>query len=214
MATITIIGGHGKIALRLSRLLSARGHEIRSWIRSAAQENEVRAAGATPLILNVEPVGTNSFTTLLQGQDVVIWCAGAGGGNPQRTYAVDRDAAIRSIDAAQAAGVGRYLMVSYFGSRTDHGVPADQPFFHYAESKAAADAHLRASSLDWTILGPSRLTDQPGTGAIETGDGIEAGAVSRDDVAAVAAAALEHPGTIRTTIAFNNGPTPIADALA
>ncbi len=213
MATITIIGGHGKVALRLSRLLAAAGHEVRSWVRSSAQENAVRAAGATPLVLNVEPLGADSMATLFQDQDVVIWSAGAGGGNPRRTYAVDRDAAIRSIDAAKAAGVDRYVMVSYFGASPDHGVPAEEPFFHYAESKAAADEHLRASGLDWTILGPSRLTDEPGTGAIETGEGVTAGEVSRDDVAAVAAAVIDRPDTVGRTIRFNGGATPIAEAL-
>lgn len=213
MATITIIGGHGKVALRLSRLLAATGHEVRSWVRSAAQENAVRAAGATPLVLDIEPLGTDGMASLFHDQEVIVWSAGAGGGNPPRTYAVDRDAAIRSIDAAVSAGVDRYVMVSYFGSRPDHGVPSEEPFFHYAEAKAAADEHLRASGLAWTILGPSRLTDDPGTGRIETGAGIEAGSVTRDDVAAVAAAVLARPATIGQTIRFNNGPVPIATAL-
>ena len=97
----------------------------------------------------------------------MVWSAGAGGGSPERTYAVDRDAAIRSMDAAAEAGVGRYVMVSYFGAGPDHGVPADNSFFAYAEAKAAADAYLRGTGLDWTILGPGALTDGPGNGLID-----------------------------------------------
>src|SRR5690625_7874140 len=95
---------------------------------------------------------------LLRDKDAVIWAAGAGGGNPQRTYGVDRDAAIASMDAAGRVGARRYVMVSYFGARPDHGVAADSSFFPYAEAKAAADQHLRGTELDWTILAPSRPT--------------------------------------------------------
>jgi uncharacterized protein YbjT (DUF2867 family) len=144
-----------------------------------------------------------------------VFSAGAGGGDPARTYAVDRDAAIRVIDAAGQAGVRRFVMVSYFGAGPDHGVPEDNSFYPYAQAKAAADAHLRASDLDWTVLGPGRLTLEPGTGKIAVGaDAAEKAEVSREDVALVAAAALNDDSTIRRTIDFNNGDLPIPDALA
>jgi uncharacterized protein YbjT (DUF2867 family) len=116
--------------------------------------------------------------------------------------------------AAEEAGVRRYVMVSYFGAGADHGVPEDNPFFHYAEAKAAADDHLRSTGLRWTVLGPSSLTDDPGSGGIETGEGVVAGSVSREDVAAVAAWVIDHPSTAGRTIEFNSGDTPIAQALA
>ena len=104
-------------------------------------------------------------------------------------------------------------MVSYFGAGPDHGVPEDDAFFPYADAKAAADAHLRASNLDWTIVGPGRLTLDPPTGRIDVGPAAAGGAVSRADVAAVVAAVLADDRTIRTTVEFNNGSTEIADAL-
>ena len=214
MARITIIGGHGKVALRLTRLLAGRGHEVTSWIRSAGQAFDVKEHGGRAIMTNVEPLQAATMADLLRGEDALVWSAGAGGGNPSRTYGVDRDAAIRSIDAAELAGVPRYLMVSYFYDAAGHGVSPDVPFYHYAEAKAAADAHLRASSLDWTILGPSTLTDDPGTGLIEVAaPGVTGVSVTRDDVAAVASATLENPATYRRTINFNNGTTPIAEAL-
>ncbi len=134
---------------------------------------------------DIEQLDTAALAYLLDGHDAVVFSAGAGGGDPARTYAVDRDAAIRVIDAASQAGVMRFAMVSYFGAGTDHGVPHDDPFFPYAQAKAAADAHLRASDLDWTVLGPSRLTLEPSTGRISVGAG--KGSVSRADVALVVA---------------------------
>src|SRR5690554_6741333 len=139
MSRIVIIGGHGKVALRLSRRLSDRGDQVTAIIRNPDHSDDVRAAGAEPLVLDVEQADTAQLADALRGYDALVWSAGAGGGNPPRTYAVDRDAAIRSMDAAKQAGVQRYIMVSYMGARTDHGVPPDQPFFHYAEAKAAAD---------------------------------------------------------------------------
>jgi uncharacterized protein YbjT (DUF2867 family) len=213
MARITIIGGHGKVALRLGRLLSDRGDQVSAWVRNGLHSDDVAATGATPVVADVETLDEEAMAKILVGQDAVVWSAGAGGGNPNRTYAVDRDAAIRSMVAAERAGVRRYVMVSYFYDRPDHGVPEDSSFFPYADAKAAADEHLRETDLDWTILGPSRLTDEPGTGSIETGDGVTKSSVSRDDVAAVAARVLEAPGTVRQTIDFNNGDQPIREAI-
>jgi nucleoside-diphosphate-sugar epimerase len=214
MARITLIGGHGKIALLATPLLVAAGHEVRSVIRNPDHAAEVAAAGGRPLHADIEQLDLLGSGHLVSDSDLVIWAAGAGGGDPRRTYAVDRDAAMRTVDAAQNAGVARWVMVSYFGAGPDHGVPQDHAFYAYAEAKAAADARLRGSELDWTILGPSGLTDDPGTGRIEVaGEGVEAGTVSRADVAEVIAQVVDRTDLGRTTIEFNNGPTPVAEAL-
>ena len=212
MARIVIIGGHGKVALQLARNLTQRGDQVSSVFRNPDQSDDVAATGAKPVVADIEQLDTNALADLLTGHDAVVFSAGAGGGNPARTYAVDRDAAIRVIDAAARAGVKRFVMVSYFGAGPNHGVPPDDPFFPYAESKAAADAHLRGSGLDWTVLGPGWLTFEPATGRIEIDR--EMREVSRADVALVIAAALAEDATIRRTIDFNNGDVPIADALA
>lgn len=212
IANILVIGGHGKIALLLAPLLVEQGAHVNAAIRNPDHAADVRATGATPIVADVEALDTDALAELLGGHDAVVWSAGAGGGNPARTRAVDRDAAIRSMDAASLAGVRRFVMVSYFGAQLDHGVPEDNPFWHYAEAKAAADEHLRATDLDWTILGPSTLTLDPPSGTI--GVGGTAGTVGRADVAAVIAQALREPATIGRTIRFNAGDTPIADALA
>ncbi|MGH3413742.1 MAG: NAD(P)H-binding protein [Marmoricola sp.] len=210
-ANVTIIGGHGKIALLAAPLLVKAGHRVRSVVRNPDHVAEVETTGAEAVVLDVEQAGVPELTELLRDTDAVVWSAGAGGGNPARTYAVDRDAAVRSMEASEAAGVGRYVMVSYFGAGPDHGVPPDVPFFAYAEAKAAADAHLRGTGLAWTILGPSGLTLDEPTGAIEV-DG-EKGSVSRANVAAVIAAVLDRDDRAGRTVEFNDGGTPIEQAL-
>lgn len=213
MTRIALIGGHGKVALELEPLLTAAGHEVSALIRNPAHHGEVAATGATPVVADIETLDTDAITELVRGHDVVVWSAGAGGGTPDRTRAVDREAAIRSIDAAVAAGVPRYVMVSYFGASPDHGVPRDNPFFAYADAKAAADAYLRGADLAWTILAPSGLTLEAPTGAIELGPGAEATTVSRANVAAVAAAVIGRDDQAGVTVQFNDGDVPIETAL-
>lgn len=215
MARIAIIGGHGKVALLLSRFLVEEGHEVTSLFRNPEQSDDVAATGASPEVLDVEHSSTDGIADAIAGHDAVVWSAGAGGGDPARTYAVDRDAAIRSVDAAKKAGVMRYIMVSYLGSDPDHGVPEGDAFFHYAESKAAADAYLRNAELDWTILGPGRLTMEEPSGRIEVDPDPGSGNrnTSRGNVARVAAAVLAQPATARRTIDFVDGKTPIEKAI-
>lgn len=213
MARILIVGGHGKVALHLARILGERGDEVTSVFRNPDHSDEVSATGAKPVVADIEALDTEALVEVVTGHDAVVFAAGAGGGNPTRTYAVDRDAAIRVIDAAGRAGVNRFIMVSYFGAKLDHGVPKDNSFFHYAEAKAAADAHLRGSGLRWTVLGPGALTLQPATGRIVVGPDAAGGQVSREDVALVAAACLANDATVGHTIEFNNGDVPIDEAL-
>ncbi len=211
---VIVIGGHGKVARQLTPLLVGRGHGVTAVVRNPEHVADVEADGAAAAVADVETMGAAALTELLRGHDAVVWSAGAGGGSPERTLAVDRDAAIRSIDAAATAGVGRYVMVSYFGAGPGHGVPEDDPFHTYAQAKTAADGHLQDGDLAWTILRPSRLTDDAPTGRVETArGGAEAASVSRGDVALVIAEVLERPELSGQVVEFNNGEVPVGDAL-
>lgn len=209
---IVILGGHGKVALLLTALLAEAGHHVDSVIRNPGHADEVAGTGGTPVVADLETLDTDAMTDLLRGQDAVIWSAGAGGGNPKRTYAVDRDAAIRSMDAAVRAGVERYVMVSYSRSGRDH-VDPDHPFFPYADAKATADAQLRQTPLNWTILGPSTLTDGDGTGLLEAGDHVTCGDTARANVARVALQALVRSDLGGVALNFRDGSVPIAEVL-
>lgn len=213
MGKVMIIGGHGKVALLLAPLLKADGWEVSGVIRNAAQIDDVAAAGATAVVHDVVSASVDELAALMAGQDAVVWSAGAGGGSAERTYAVDRDAAIRSMDAAAQAGVTRYVMVSYLGAGPGHGVPRGDSFFAYAEAKSAADAHLRGTGLSWTILGPGALTLDAPTGTITTAADAASRNTSRANVALVAAAVLGRQDTVRRTIEFTDGDVPIAQAL-
>jgi uncharacterized protein YbjT (DUF2867 family) len=210
----TIFGGHGKVALLLAPLLVDAGHEVHSVVRNPDHVADVEATGATAVVSSVEDADLAALTELLRGSDAVVWSAGAGGGSPERTDAVDRDAAIRSMDAAVAAGVSRYVMVSFSGATVDHLVPDDDPFRRYQDAKIAADDHLRGTELDWTVLGPGALTTDPSDGRVNphasSGDGDEA---PRELVAQVAAAVLADGRTSRKTLVFGAGEVPIDEWL-
>jgi uncharacterized protein YbjT (DUF2867 family) len=211
VSTIVIAGGHGKIALRLARLLSARGDAVRSLIRNPGHAAGVHATGAEPLVADMEEL--DSLAEFVEGADAVVFAAGAGpGSGPERKRTVDLGAAVKLLEAAEATGARRYLMVSSIGAGDPgSGAEAMRP---YLEAKAEADAALSASDLDWTIVRPGGLTDEPGTGLVAVGSLEAGGWVTRDDVAAVLAACLDEPRTVRKTFALLQGETPIAEALA
>ena len=215
MSRTAIIGGHGKVALVLAQLLKTGGNDVTSIFRNPDHTDDVENTGASPVVADVEQLSVAQLADLLEGQDAVVWSAGAGGGSPERTYAVDGDAAIRAMDAAVMAGAKRFVMVSYFGAGQDHGVPEDDPFHAYAQAKADADDHLRASSLDWTVVGPGALTEDEATGRIDVSAGERDGEhrTSRANVALVVAAVLDDPSTIGKTIEFSDGHTLITEAL-
>ncbi len=212
---VTIFGGHGKIALLLAPMLVEAGHEVSSVIRDPDQVADIEATGATAVVSSLEEADVDTLAALLAGQEAVVWSAGAGGGSPERTNAVDRDAAIRSMDAAVASGTNRYVMVSFSGSDPSARVPEDNPFRVYQDAKIAADEHLRASGLDWTILGPGALTDDANDGRVNPdatpGEGDES---PRELVARVAAAVLGDDRASRRTLVFGAGEVPIDDWLA
>jgi uncharacterized protein YbjT (DUF2867 family) len=212
MSTIVIAGGHGQIALRLSALLCARGDAVRSLIRNPGHEAGVRATGAEPVLADMEAL--DDLAEFVDGADAVVFAAGAGpGSGAERKRTVDLGAAVKLLDGARRTGVRRYVMISAMGaSDPAAGAEAMRP---YLEAKARADAALAASELDWTIVRPGGLTDEPGTGRVEVAPSLgRRGTVTRDDVAAVLAACLDEPRTVRATFDLLQGETPIAQALA
>lgn len=211
---IVIAGGHGQIARRLGRLLAAAGHEPVGLIRNPAHAADLEADGSTAVLLDLEQVSAAQVAEHLAGADAVVFAAGGGpGSGAARKETVDKGAAILLAEAAEAAGVRRYLMVSAIG--VEGADPTSEDVFQiYLRAKADADADLRARDLDWTVVRPGGLTDQRGTGLIAVGDLGRGGQVTRDDVAAVLVACLKQPVTIGTTFDLLNGDTPIDAALA
>jgi uncharacterized protein YbjT (DUF2867 family) len=212
---IVIAGGHGKIALLLTGVLAGRGDEVAGIIRDPGQAADLRAAGSEPVVLDLENASVDEVAAVLEGADAVVFAAGAGAGSgAARKDTVDRGAAVLVADAAERAGVRRYLMVSSMGADTASPPDTDPVFAAYLRAKGAADADLRARpALDWTILRPGRLTDDPPAGTVHLSPTTGHGSIPRPDVATTLAALLTTPTTTGLTLELVSGPTPIPVAV-
>lgn len=210
---IVIAGGHGQIALRLERLLAARGDEVVGIIRREGQEADLRAAGAQAALCDLESASVDEVAGILEGADAAVFAAGAGpGSGADRKNTVDRDAAVLFADAAERAGVRRYVVVSSMGADPAH--QGDEIFDAYLRAKGEADASVRGrKDLDWTILRPGMLTDDAGTGLVRLEASTGRGPVPRDDVAAVLAELVDSSATAGLTLELVSGSTPVSVAV-
>ena len=211
---IVIAGGHGQIAMRLEKLLTARGDSAVGIIRDPSQAQDLRAFGAEPVVCDLESVPVDELASHLDGADAVVFAAGAGpGSGAARKETVDRGAAVLVADAAERARVRRYLMISAMGADQKPPPGTDPVFAAYLRAKGAADAYLSSrTGMDWTILRPGRLTDEPGTGLVRLAARTGRGAVARDDVAAVLLALLDTPAD-GMTLELVAGDTPVDEAV-
>ncbi|WP_445529644.1 SDR family oxidoreductase [Streptomyces cyslabdanicus] len=210
---IVIAGGHGQIALRLERLLAARGDEVAGIIRRAEQSEDLREAGAEPVVLDLESASVEEVAQSLSGADAAVFAAGAGpGSGAARKDTVDKGAAVLFADAAVRAGVRRHLVVSSMGADATH--EGDEVFDVYLRAKGEADDHVRRQeALDWTILRPGSLTNDAGTGQVRLEAHTGRGPIPRDDVAAVLAELVETPATAGLTLELVSGSAPVSVAV-
>ncbi len=162
---IAIAGGHGKVARRLARLLVARGDHVRGLIRNPGHADDLRADGSEPVACDLEADGVDEVAAAIAGADAVVFAAGAGAGSgAERKWTMDRDGAIKLLEAARSAGVQRYVMISSIGA--ENPPDGDDVFSAYLRAKAEADRALADSDRAWTIVRPGRLTDDAGTGRV------------------------------------------------
>lgn len=208
---VVIAGAHGQIGLRLARRLADAGHEVCGLIRNPAHQDDIAVAGATPVVCDLEQATVAEVAGAVGYADAVVFTAGAGAGSgADRKLTLDRDGAVKLLEAIDGTPA-RYLMVSAVGAESPPS--GDEVFEVYLRAKAEADAAVMASDRDWLILRPGRLTNDPGSGTVRLQSEPFRGEVSRDDVAAVLAAALDEPRATRLVLYLNGGSDPVVDAL-
>jgi uncharacterized protein YbjT (DUF2867 family) len=210
---IAIAGGHGQIGQQLIARLVDRGDEVRSLDRNPDYAEGLRALGAEPVTCDLESATEEDVANATGAVDAIIFSAGAGpGSGPDRKWTIDYGGVVKLIAAAKANGVNRFLLVSSIGADPDAG--GDDTFAVYLRAKGKADAELQSSGLDHTIVRPTQLVDDPGTGLVELGERVGRGEIPRADVAAIVAASLDASNAIGKTFEARSGSTPIADAVA
>jgi uncharacterized protein YbjT (DUF2867 family) len=218
---VVIAGGHGKIALHLQRLLSGREDTPVALIRNPDHTDDVAAAGGEPVVFDLESGGIVELSEHLEGADAVVFAAGAGPGSGiPRKDTVDRAGAALLAEAAQRAGIRRYLLVGAMGVKPDdpEWTPPDdvgEVFAAYLQAKAASERDLMGRDLAATVLRPGTLTDDEPTGRVRLArPEIERGEVSRTDVAEVLAALLDEPRTAGLTLELVSGDQAITEAVS
>jgi uncharacterized protein YbjT (DUF2867 family) len=207
---VVVAGGHGKIGLRLLRLLADRGDRARGLIRNPGHAGDLEALGAEPVVCDIEAL--DDISDCCEGADAVVFAAGAGpGSGAERKRTVDYAGAVKLIEAAKKNGIDRYVIVSAISvDRPDEWSEQMRPYY---EAKRDADERVLESGLSYTVVRPGGLTDDPGTGLVKVGTGVERGAVPREDVAATIVAVLETPNAVGKTFELVSGETPIDEAI-
>jgi uncharacterized protein YbjT (DUF2867 family) len=214
MNRIAIVGAHGKVARYLIEILRARGDEAVGVVRNPEHADDISRLGGLPATVDIESAGVEELAAAFAGADGVVFSAGAGpGSGVARKRTVDFGGSVLSAEAAQRAGIRRFVQVSAVGVDDPVAVDADEQWAAYVAAKRDADASLRGSDLDWTILRPVGLTDDPGTGLIALDESVPRGTVPRQDVAATIAAVLDEAGSIGKTWELASGSVPIVDAV-
>lgn len=207
------IGAAGGVGRRLTSLLSEQGHRVTGMHRDGGQDAVIRGAGGTPVPGDLIEDSVATLAERLAGHDAVVFSAGAHGTGAEMTTAIDGRGLTKAADAALTSGVRRFVLVSVFMDAL-RGQPRSEGFEHYMQVKRAADIHLASTDLDFLIVRPGDLLDDPGTGRVNAGVSIPYGSVARDDVAAFIAASLFRTDLNRTDVELTAGDTPIDEAVA
>lgn len=207
---ITVVGAHGSIAMLLHPKLIENGHSVRGIIRKEEQAGDLKELGVEPVVADIEKL--DDISNAVGDADAVLFAAGAGpGSGAARKWTVDRDGAIKLIDACINNGIDRYVIISAMGLDEPRG---SEVFKVYQKAKAEADEALKKSGLDYTIIKPGRLTDEPGTDKVSVGMNLERGEIPREDVATVLAEVFETPETIGLQFDLVSGEKSIQKAIS
>lgn len=211
---IVIAGGHGQIALLLEARLSADGHTVQGLLRRPDGADDLVAAGAEPVVFDLESATAESLAEVIRGADAVVFAAGAGAGSTaERKYTVDLGGSVLLADAAERAGVRRFVQISSMGAGAPAAPGSDPIWVAYLDAKTKAEDDLRQRDLDWTIIRPGGLLNTPGLGLVHLVPHTGRGTIPRSDVADVIAEVIEQGAGVRETLELVSGSTPISQAV-
>lgn len=215
MTRVAIIGAHGKVGQQLMRLLYDRSDDFVGIVRSTEHADDVYRLGGEGVLLNIESASVEQLADAIAGCDAVVFTAGAGAGSGvERKRTVDYGGSVLAAAAAQRAGIRRFVQVSAWGVDQPVSPDADETWAAYVAAKHEADAALRASPLDWTILRPGALTTNDGTGRITIADEVPRGSISRADLARLIIEVLDEPRSSGHSWEVTNGDVPVDEAIA
>ncbi|WP_158737867.1 SDR family oxidoreductase [Alteribacillus sp. YIM 98480] len=211
---VLVVGANGQIGKHLvSFIQDSDSLEAKAMIRNQEQVSFFEKLGAETAVADLEE-DIETIAKAAEGVDAVVFTAGSGPHTGKdKTILIDLDGAVKTIEAAKAAGVKRFIMISSFDTRREAIQAASSSFAPYVAAKHYADEWLKQTDLDYTIIHPGRLTNDKGTGQVEAAFEVERGEVPREDVAGVIVASLENETTIGKEFQVVSGTKPIKDAI-
>ncbi|MBD7939110.1 SDR family oxidoreductase [Cytobacillus sp. Sa5YUA1] len=208
---VLVIGANGQIGKQvMNKLSKSTGDTPVAMVRKAEQLNDFKNSGLEAVHASL--TGTvDELATAMQGCDAVVFTAGSGGHTGyDQTLLIDLDGAGKAIEAAEQAGVSRFVMVSAIHANDREKWTAIEP---YMAAKHYADKMLMNSSLDYTIVRPGGLLNEPGIGKVQASASLERNTIPREDVAATIVEVLHNDRTIHQSFDLVTGEETIDEAL-
>ncbi len=213
MLNILVVGANGQIGKHLVKLIQDNGDQARAMIRKEEQANYFKDLGAETAIVNLEDE-VDAIANAAEGVDAVVFTAGSGPKTGKdKTLMIDLDGAVKTIQAAEQANVKRFVMISSFDTNREAIQSAPESFAPYVVAKHYADEWLLNSDLDYTIIHPGLLTNEPGTNQVNLGANVERGEVPREDIAKVIYTSLKNDTTIGKRFRAVGGQTAVEEAI-
>jgi uncharacterized protein YbjT (DUF2867 family) len=209
---VFVIGAAGGVGSRLCRALTEQAVTVTGMHRDLRQFERVADTGATALIGDLISDDVAKLANRMCGHDVVVFTAGAHGTGIDQTSLIDGRGLEKAAAAAISAGVSRFFLVSALPEAARSDSPGER-FEHYLAVKKASEVHLSGTELDWVIIRPGTLTDEPGTGLVTAGPVVIDASVSRDNVAAFLAAIITHSVLSREIVELTDGQVAIGEAV-
>lgn len=209
---VLVAGANGQIGKQLvDKLKNSGEHKPVAMVRKQEQADSYAEAGVETVLANLEdPVDV--LTEAVKGHDAIVFTAGSGGSTgDDKTLLIDLDGAVKVMEAAEAAGIKRFVMVSAL--QANNRGNWNEKLKPYYVAKHYADRALIQSNLTYTIVRPGGLLNEPGTGKVSLGKKLERGSVPREDVASVILAALSEEKTFNKAFDLVSGDTPIEEAV-
>ncbi|MCY8005594.1 SDR family oxidoreductase [Bacillus haynesii] len=210
---VFVVGANGQIGRRLTKSLNESGeHQVRAMVRNEEQAQALKQSGTETALANLEDT-VESIAEAAKGCDAIVFTAGSGGKTgADKTLLVDLDGAVKTIEAAEKAGIRRFIMVSTLQAhRRENWNEALKPYY---VAKHYADRMLEGSELNYTIIRPGGLLNEPGTGRVKAAENLErGGTIPREDVADTILAALTEEHTFRRSFDLVSGDQTPAETL-